>query len=236
MNTPKKTIYQVLTSATFLSLVILIMASCHKDSHDLPVVANSKVMLVHASPGTTPYDVTMNGLRLNMNALTYGNYLNYGPVSSGNAEFSLVRWGTKTLVVKDSFSLKPYAAYSLYIADTSSNVSLLLIADDLSAPARGKAKLRFINLNPDAASLNLNLLGDTTALFTNIPFKGNTAFIQVDPSTGIGFSLADSTGENILATSSKYKIDQGGIYTVIAKATKSATDTTSPAIGMINNR
>ena len=56
------------------------------------------------------------------------------------------------------------------------------------------------------------------------------------PSTGIGFSLADSTGENILATSSKYKIDQGGIYTVIAKATKSATDTATPAIGMINNR
>jgi hypothetical protein len=236
MNTSKKTIYAMLKSITCLSLAIFIMASCHKDNDNSTVAPNSKIMLVHASPGTTPYDVTMNGLRLNMNAITYGNYLNYGPVSSGNAEFSLLRWGTKTVVVKDSFSLKPYAAYSLFIADTSSNVGLLLIADDLSAPAKGKAKLRFINLNPDAASLNLNLLGDTTALFTKIPFKGNTAFIQVDPSTGIGFSLADSTGENILATSAKYKIDQGGIYTVIAKATKSATDTTTPAIGMINNR
>jgi hypothetical protein len=236
MNTFQNTIYRMLKSITCLSLTLLIMASCHKDNHNSAATPTSGIMLIHASPGTTTYDVTLNGLRLNMSPITYGNYLNCGLVQAGNARFTIFQGGKKEVVAKDTFFLKPYANYSLYIADVPSNLSLLLTRDNLSAPDMGKAKLRFVNLNPGAGALNLNPLGDTTALFTNIPFKGYTDFIQVDPATAIGFSLADSTGTNILATSSKYRIDRGGIYTVIAKAAKSATDTTTPAIGMINNR
>lgn len=228
--------YRMLRSTAYLSLLIVIMASCHKDDHNSVNSGVSSLTLVHASPGTVAYDVKLNGRRLNIGAFTYGNYYNYGLVSAGNAEFSITNAETNNVAAKETFSLKPYGAYSLYIADIPSKVSLLLTQDDLSAPSAGKAKLRFINLNPEAGSLNLNFLGDTTTLFANIPFKSNTAFIQIAPATGIGFAIADSTGTNILATSSKYRIDQGRIYTVIAKTAKSATDTSTLAIGVIKNQ
>jgi Domain of unknown function (DUF4397) len=236
MITSKTKIHQLLKNTALLSLVIIILASCRKDSSPSVNSGYSGLTLVHASPGSIAYDVKLNGRRLNQNAFTYGNYYNYGFVPSGKAVFSITYAGTNMVAARDSLSLKPYNAYSLYITDISSRVSLLFTKDDLSAPAPGKAKLRFINLNPVTGALNLNYLGDTIPLFTYIPFKSNTEFIQVKPATGIGFAIADSTGKNILATSAKYRIDEGRIYTVVAKGGKSATDTTSAAIGVIINR
>jgi Domain of unknown function (DUF4397) len=236
MNTFQTTINRMLLRTAFLSFVILILASCHKDDHTSVFNGTSNLTLVHASPGTAAYDVKLDGRTLNLTPLTYGNYSNYGLVPAGNANFSLTQAGTNIVTAKDSLSLKPYAAYSLYITDIPSKVSLLLTKDDLSAPAPGKAKLRFINLNPDAGLLNLSYLGDTTTLFDSIPFKSNTAFIQVKPATGTGFAITDSTGANIVATSAKYRLDAGRIYTVVAKGAKSATDTATAAIGVIINR
>jgi hypothetical protein len=235
MNKFQTTINRMLMSTALLSFLMVIMASCHKDDHNSVNSGTSNLELVHASPGTVAYDVKLNGRRLNPTPFTYGNYFNYGPVPSGTAIFSITR-GTNIVAARDSFSLEPKAAYSLYIADIPTQVSLLLTKDDLSAPAAGKAKLRFINLNPDAGPLNLSYLGDTATIFSNIPFKSGTDFMQVDPATGIGFSIADSTGTNILATSAKYRIDQGRIYTVVGKGAKSARDTAVAAIGVIINR
>lgn len=232
----KKTIYQLLKRTAFFSGVMVIMASCHKDDHPSNSTGVADLTVVHASPGPVAYDVALNGRRLNASPFAYGNYYNYGLVPAGNAEFRISLSGNSLVAAKDVFSLKPSCAYSLYIADLPSRVSLLLTKDDLSFPTMGKAKLRFVNLNPDAGSLNLTILGDTTRLFAKVPFKSTTDFMQVEPSTGIGFVLTDSTGNDMLATSSKYRIDAGRIYTVVAKGAKSATDTTAPAVGLIRNR
>eukprot|EP01037_Dinobryon_pediforme_P000864 gene864-869_t len=144
--------------------------------------------------------------------------------------------GSNQAAAKSVFDLKPKTAYSIYITDIPSKVNLLLTEDDLSRPATGKAKIRFINLSPDAGSLDLSILGDTTAIFTKTSFKSNTAFLQVNPSTAIGFAISDST-KTSLATSPKYRLEQGKIYTVIAKGLKSAADTTTKlAVGMIRNK
>jgi uncharacterized protein DUF4397 len=231
-----KTIYQLLKRTAFFSGLTLILASCHKDDHRSNSTGVADLTVVHASPGMAAYDVALNGRRLNASPFAYGNYYNYGLVPAGNAEFKISLSGTSLVATKDVFSLKPSSAYSLYIADLPSKVSLLLTKDDLSFPAMGKAKLRFVNLNPDAGSLNLTILGDTTKLFAKVPFKSTTDFMQVEPSTGIGFALTDSTGSDILAASSKYRIDEGRIYTVVAKGAKSVTDTIAPAVGLIRNR
>jgi hypothetical protein len=47
--------------------------------------------------------------------------------------------------------------------------SLILVYDDLSAPAAGKAKLRFANFSPDAPNVSLAPVGGT-AVFTNVGY------------------------------------------------------------------
>jgi hypothetical protein len=232
----KNNLSAVAKEAAALSIIIFALASCQKDDHRV-TTPPAKLAIVHAAPGTTAYDLKMNSNRLNTVPLNYSNFISYGVVSSGKSDFSITPKGSNVVEARASLGLKPYSAYSLYITGVPGNTDLLLTEDDLSYPAPGKAKLRFINLSPDAGPVNLQLLADTTRLFSNVAYKSTTAFIQVAPATGTGFILTDSLNRTTLVISSKYKIQPGRIYTVIAKGLRTAKDTTTRlALGMINNR
>jgi hypothetical protein len=233
MNTSIRTIG--LSLATICAMFIL-MTACKKENKSGSAITPSRLSMVHASPGGAAYDMLANGARLTLRPLYYGNYTGYGAVASGRSEFTVLRRDRKTVVAKTTFDLSPFKAYSIYIADVPSSASLLLTQDDLSAPSPGKAKLRFVNLNPDAGVLDLHIPGDSSALFQKIPFKTSTDFIELSPATAIGFILRDSLAKEDLTISSKYRIDQGGIYTVVAKGLRSDTGASRLTIGMINNK
>lgn len=236
MKNLKNNFYKTIKFTGLLSLIVLILASCRKDNENSNTVSTSKIAFVHASPGSIVYDFKVNSGKENPQAIAYSKYIGYGLIPSGKSEFSITAIGSNQVAAKSVFDLKPHTAYSIYITDVPSKANLLLTEDDLSMPVAGKAKIRFINLSPDAGSLDLSILGDTSAIFTKTSFRSNTAFVQVNPSTAIGFSISDSTKTSV-ATSLKYRLEQGKIYTVIAKGLKSATDTTTKlAVGVIMNK
>jgi hypothetical protein len=236
MKNLKNNFYKTMKVTGLLSLIVLVLASCRKDNANPNVASLSNIAFVHASPGNIVYDFKVNSDKSNPQSVAYSKYIDYGLISSGKSEFNIFEKGSNQAAAKSVFDLKPKTAYSIYITDIPSKVNLLLTEDDLSRPATGKAKIRFINLSPDAGSLDLSILGDTTAIFTKTSFKSNTAFLQVNPSTAIGFAISDSTKTSV-ATSPKYRLEQGKIYTVIAKGLKSAADTTTKlAVGMITNK
>ena len=53
--------------------------------------------------------------------------------------------------------------------NTGNRDSLILVYDDLAAPASGKAKVRFANFSPDAPNVNFVPVGGT-AVFTNVAY------------------------------------------------------------------
>jgi hypothetical protein len=114
--------------------------------------------------------------------------------------------------------------------------SLILFYDDLSAPAAGKAKVRFVNLAPGSANVDFGLTGQT-ALFTNTAYgrAGGSVlsgaglntwslgpFVAVDAGT-VNFSVtqtADHSAINI--TDDKLKnvtLTTGKIYTIYINGT-----------------
>jgi len=236
MKNFKNNFYKSMKVTGLLSLMVLIFASCRKDNGNSTTIQHTQLTLVHVSPGNVAYNVSLNNRKLDPGSLAYSKYISYGLIPSGKSEFSIMAKGSNQVAAKSVFDLKPHNAYSVYITDIPSKVNLLLTEDDLSMPATDKAKIRFINLSPDAGSLDLSILGDTTAIFSKTSFKSNTAFVQVNPSTAIGFAISDSTKTSV-AISPKYKLEKGKIYTVIAKGLKSSGDTTTKlAVGMIMNK
>jgi hypothetical protein len=236
MNILKTNLSTVTKDILALLLIFFLFTSCQKDDHHV-VAPPAKLAIIHAAPGSTAYNLKMNSIRLNAVPLTYSNFISYSLVSSGKSDFSITPKGSNIAETRASLALKPYTDYSLYITGVPGNTDLLLTEDDLSPPVPNKAKLRFINLSPDAGPVTLQLLADTTRLFSNVAYKSSTAFIQVAPATGTGFILTDSVNNATLVISSKYKIQPGRIYTIIAKGLRAAKDTTTRlALGMINNQ
>jgi hypothetical protein len=118
--------------------------------------------------------------------------------------------------------------------------SLILFYDDLTAPAAGKAKIRFVHLAPGNPNVDFGIAGQT-ALFTNTAYGKaggsilsgtgfNTwsigPFVAVDAGT-VNFSVtntADHSAVNILNNQlNNVFLQAGKIYTIYINSTPGST-------------
>ncbi|WP_184545649.1 DUF4397 domain-containing protein [Mucilaginibacter sp. FT3.2] len=123
----------------------------------------------------------------------------------------------------------------------STTDSLILFYDDLSAPAAGKAKIRFVHLAPGNAAVDFGIAGQT-ALFTNTVYgraggsilsgTGESAwsigpFVSVDAGT-VNFAVtktADHSALTILNNKlSSVTLAAGKIYTIYINGTPGTAD------------
>lgn len=114
--------------------------------------------------------------------------------------------------------------------------SLILFYDDLSAPAAGKAKVRFVNLAPGSANVDFGVAGQT-ALFTNTAYgrAGGSVlsgsglntwslgpFVTVDAGT-VNFSVTQTADHSAVSIKDdKLKnvtLTAGKIYTIYINGT-----------------
>ncbi|SDD75181.1 protein of unknown function [Mucilaginibacter pineti] len=92
--------------------------------------------------------------------------------------------------------------------------SLILFYDDLSAPAAGKAKVRFVNLAPGTPNVDFGVAGQT-ALFTN------TAYGRA------GGSILSGTGANTWSLGPFVSVDAGAVNFSVTKTSDHAALTIS---------
>lgn len=114
--------------------------------------------------------------------------------------------------------------------------SLILFYDDLTAPANGKAKLRFVNLAPGAPNVDFGLAGQT-AIFTNTAYgraggsilsgAGLNAFslgpfVEVDAGS-VNFNITRSSDQSPISLTNNplanFSLQAGKIYTIYINGT-----------------
>lgn len=228
-STLSKTLVFALTLASIFS-------SCKKDDKDLPIPTKPNLAIVHAAPGIPELTFYVDDVKTNTKALTYNTLLDYAPIKTGKRAFSITKKDATEVIVKSTFDLASNKSYSVFIADKTAN-ALVLVEDDLSAPAADKAKVRFINLSPDAGLLDLNITGKTEALFSKKAFKEATAFVNTDPGAEISFEIRENGKTDVLATLPKIKVEKGKVYTIWAKGLKTGPkDETQLGIGIMTNK
>ncbi len=72
--------------------------------------------------------------------------------------------------------------YSVFAIDSVSKISALVLTDDSTAPASGKAHVRFVHLSPNAPAVDVAVTGGAV-VFGNKAFKDYTAFTPLDAGT-----------------------------------------------------
>jgi Domain of unknown function (DUF4397) len=235
MNNSKNKFYSFGKALGILSLSALLIVSCKKDNNDAPPsIPPASLAIAHVSPGSPELELKINGTKV-PKMLNYGTFVSYDLLRSGKQEFSINKKGGTDVLAKTMFNLSPNKAYSVYIADTLSKPMLFLTEDDLTIPATGKAKIRFINLSPDAGDLDVSVTGQAKALFSKTSYKSSTEFIQVDPAAELNLAIS-STGKTIALATSKVKIEKDKIYTIWAKGLLASSDSTKLGITLITNK
>lgn len=177
--------------------------------------ATSNILVVHASPDAPGVDLLLDGVVVNSQALMYPDNTGYLSANAGTRSIKVNASGTSTTVIDASLTLDPNAAYSIFAADILSNIAAVVLEDDLSAPASGKAHARFVHLSPDAPAVDITLT-DGTVVFGDVEFKESTAFTPLDAASyDLQVRLAGTS--NVVLNLPGIILEDGKIYTVFAK-------------------
>lgn len=220
----KKTI-----QAFYILALLTVVVSCKKETDDPESL--SSAVFIHASPGTPAtqvyIDTLLQSIPTNSSySMTYSTGLTgatsftsgYIGLISGTHGVSLENRAGGIRKVFSSFNhnFEENRIYSFFLYDTlnaSGEAKVLALTDDLSLPPSGMAKIRFLNLAPNAPALDVTLVRgtafDTSSTSTQkIHFVGtdsvtitNQSFIGTHPDlealSRFTHTVAGSSGEGI---------------------------------------
>lgn len=212
---------QFKTLFLLLGIGMLTLGSCLKGSEPTEIQV-AKLAFLNASPASEGFDMGLdqrlvNGISPDNPDFAYGDTLGYFNAFPGQRwvrVFENAHAGAQPLA-RGAINLAPGEAYTVYVVGYD-ELGLIATSDDLSEPESGKAKIRFINLSPDAPSLDFGIRGAQTLIGSDKEFKKYSGFVEVDAGEAYTFDISLHEGGDFVH-SFGLELGDGGIYTVWAK-------------------
>lgn len=218
-----------------LPAAVIFGACSKKDEPAAPAPDQANVLFVHAAPGA---NVAVKFLADDVQKaeLAYGANSTYQTVLAGTGRTVKVNAGTTTAVTKTVDFVKGQSyTFFAYTPAAGTGVDGLLLADDLTAPGAGTAKVRVVHLASGAPS-PVRLSQSTVAGPVDVPnasaaFGAGSPLVSVPagsynllitagtPSVTV-LSVGDGTGTG---TGTK-NYEAGKIYTVLVRGNGLATN------------
>lgn len=202
--------------STFATLALLAavftFSSCEKD--DDKTYAN--VLVAHASPNAPGVDLLIDDTKQNSAALNFPGNTGYLRVASGERNVKVNVSGTSTTVIDADLTLDVDKNYSIFAVDSVSKITAIALVDDLTAPASGKAHVRFVHLSPNAPAVDVAVASSGAVVFPNTAFKGFTAFTPLDAGT-YNLDVRVAGTSTVALVLPAITLQAGKIYTVFAK-------------------
>lgn len=193
----------------FLGLLMfstaVVFSSCLKDDTGGPSQI-SATTAVNAVPGSEGFDIALDNNLLNDPYLgeefVYTDVLPYKNAYPGSR---LVRvfdpQGTPDTppLVYETVNFVAGSFYSLYVVGYD-ELEIMVTEDDLSDPGEGNAKIRFIQLSPDAPALDIMDAGGDATLASNMEFKDVVDFTTLEAGEAYTFNVMENGGTDVVHT------------------------------------
>lgn len=215
---------EFLKNVKLLSIVggtfLLTATGCNLDSDEpevLPPV--SYVALYQASPNSPDLNIILDDKVID-NAFEYTDHTGYLRFFTGTRTLEFGPAGASNIVIDTTMKFDEAKAYSIFVVDRYQDADLLILNDDTNAPASGKAKVRFLNLSPDAPKLTLREAEASTPMFTGQEFKAPSDFMEVDAKK-YNLVVTNDTGDETLLSMPNAVLLEGWSYTILVRGFQS---------------
>ena len=191
--------------------LLVLLNSCIKEPEP-EVIGVAKARYVNAVQGSTAQDFYSNGKLLSSVSLAYGSYSNYFDIASGSNIFAVADPGSTVgnggfgpVAIKIGSNSTVY-----YYKDLMGANKAGYTADDMTAPATGKARVRFLHLNHFLNnSIGVNT-SEAVVVFTGLGFGIASNYFEVNPGTKF---VGTGTGV-VTAPVIDFAFQAGKIYTI----------------------
>ncbi len=202
------------------TILMGLLTACDDDND---VLTYSRINVVHASPDAPGVDLFVDNSKQNNTELTYPNSTGYLSVLSGNRGIRVNAAGTTNTVAFATLNFIQDRNYSLFAYNVLAQIGLLAVEDDLTAPAGGRAHVRFFHLSPDAPTVTVGTVangGTFSPVFSDRSFEtqasatANRDFTPVPSGT---YTFEVRVAGNTVLTVPNVVLQAGKIYTIFAK-------------------
>jgi hypothetical protein len=225
-----KKAFSVLLSVV-LAVSIFTLSSCEDDDK----ITYANVLVTHASPDAPGVDLLIDDVKVNTQPLTYPNNTGYLDAETGTRNIKVNVAGTTTTVINGNLDVEADKYYSIFAVDQVSEITAMVLADDLTMPAAGKAHVRFVHLSPDAPAVDVAVASSGAVVFSNIEFKESTAFTPLDAGT-YNLDVRVAGTSTVALVLPPVTLQAGKIYTVFAKGFLAGTGAQALGAEIIINK
>ena len=213
------------------TLITLSFSNCKKSNNGPSTTAS--VMFVNGAAGTTTLTGEANTASVsNAASVSFLGNSGYQNVTQGSETLSFVIPGINTTLASGTETLTAGAHYSAFAGGLSTNGKFVFTTDDLTAPASGMAKLRVVNLSPDALSLTTYV--DNAAVDSGVSSASYSQFFSVAAGSH-KLTVGDGSAIISLVVLNSQQLSAGKIYTLIYTGTGTGTGTAGYTITLIGN-
>jgi len=143
----------------------------------------ARVRVVHASPDAPAVDVWVNDAITAFSNAPFKGITDYAELDAGTYNVKVVPAGAmEPVVIEADLSLAADTDYTVVAVGQLAAIEPLVLVDNNSMPAAGKAHVRFVHASPDAPAVDI-AVKDGPVLFSNVAFKGVGDYLPVDAGT-----------------------------------------------------
>lgn len=196
--------------------VTLGLSSC-SDDDGINAGESVNVKVVNAAESSRPQDVYIEGTKINSSAVSYLESTNYITTpNSGNDRKIEFRTSNSTEVYEtEDADLRSNKNYTFFLTGTGSSADIEVVEDNLTAPASGKAKVRFVHVS-NASSEKVDIYNGTTKVLAGAERGDVTEFIELDGGLRtIGVTTAGNDSMSAVKSLTIQNLEAGKIYTVL---------------------
>ena len=196
---------------TVYSLTLLI-SGCSK-----PVDDRANVMFVNACAGSNRIYAWANKTKVvGATNIDYTKSSNYQKFPQGRSTVNFYYSVNADSLCGGGYLFNTGEHYTLYAGGLNTAPTFVVTNDDLTPPATGNARVRFINLSSDVAAEDFTV--GTQSLVTGLANGSSSSFYDV--TAGTQTVKGSGTGSTVSAS---MKLDAGQIYTVLLTGSQAVT-------------
>lgn len=229
------TLKQTLRFAFTGLLAISLFSSCKKnDPYDFEDTIAADINFINASPDAPAAQLYVEDVLRTPSSVAYGQASGYNKTFLGDQDVVIKSTSGEATLSSSHVQFDAYGSYTFFLVGQNSSLGLITVTDDLTAPAAGKAKIRFVNASPNAASASLSIGGNIIA--TNQSFRAVSPSVEIAAGTYAVVLTNVASGITTTNTTAGASFQSGKIYTVYAKGLVGNTSTATFTAGIFNNK
>jgi len=229
------TLKQTLRFAFTGLLAISLFSSCKKnDPYDFEDTIGAEVNLINASPDAPAAQLYVEDVLRTPTSVTFGQASGYFKTLLGDQDVIIKSASGDATLSSSHVQIDALNNYTFFLVGQNSSLGMITVTDDVTAPAAGKVKIRFVNASPNAASASLVVGGNVIA--SNQNFRSVSPSVEVTAGTYAVVLTNVAGGTTTANTTANTVFQSGKIYTVYAKGLVGSNGTTGFTAGIFNNK